>query len=73
MKNIENHTGETHFRVTIASEAFAGKMQPARHRLVYALLKDEMARVGGIHALQLQTRTPAEQEKVDAREAEQKQ
>ena len=36
-------------------------MQPARHRMVYALLKEEMARDGGIHALQLRTRTPAEE------------
>ncbi|ODQ49607.1 bola domain protein [Saitoella complicata NRRL Y-17804] len=46
---------ETHFRVTIASEKFEGKMLPARHRMVYALFKEEMARAGGIHALQLQT------------------
>ncbi|KAF2223710.1 bola-like protein-domain-containing protein [Elsinoe ampelina] len=57
---------ETHFRVNIVSEAFKGKMQPARHRLVYGLLKDEMAAVGGIHALQLKTRTPEEDEKVKA-------
>ena len=31
--------------------------------MVYALLKDEMAREGGIHALQLRTRTPEEEEK----------
>lgn len=36
-------------------------MQPARHRMVYTLLKDEMAKEGGIHALQLQTRTPEEE------------
>jgi BolA protein len=30
--------------------------------MVYALLKDEMARDGGIHALQLKTRTPEEEE-----------
>jgi len=29
--------------------------------MVYALMKDEMARDGGIHALQLQTRTPDEE------------
>lgn len=68
MKNIDNHSNETHFRVVIASSAFAGKMQPARHRMVYALLKEEMARVGGIHALQLQTRTPEEQERAEVRE-----
>ena len=36
-------------------------MQPARHRMVYALLKEEMAKEGGIHALQLRTRTPDEE------------
>ncbi|KAF2751730.1 bola-like protein [Sporormia fimetaria CBS 119925] len=55
---------ETHFRLTITSPEFAGKMQPARHRMVYALLKDEMAQEGGIHALQLKTRTPEEEQKV---------
>jgi stress-induced morphogen len=38
-------------------------MQPARHRMVYSLLKDEIAQEGGIHALQLKTRTPEEEEK----------
>lgn len=52
--------------VNIVSESFKGKMQPARHRLVYALLKDEMAAEGGIHALQLKTRTPEEEEKLKA-------
>ncbi|KAI9793609.1 MAG: hypothetical protein M1835_007161 [Candelina submexicana] len=59
---------ETHFRVEITSEAFQSKMQPARHRMVYALLKEEMERVGGIHALQLRTRTPEEEERQLARE-----
>lgn len=54
---------ETHFRVNIVSEAFRGKMQPARHRMIYSLMKDEMAREGGIHALQLRTRTPEEEER----------
>ncbi|KAI5467535.1 bola domain protein [Mariannaea sp. PMI_226] len=52
---------ETHFRVVIISEAFNSKMQPARHRMVYALLRDEMAAEGGIHALQLRTLTPDEE------------
>jgi stress-induced morphogen len=52
---------ETHFRVFITSEAFRGKAQPARHRLV-SLLRDEMNREGGIHALQLRTITPEEAE-----------
>ncbi len=62
---------ETHFRVLITSEAFKSKMQPARHRMVYGLLKEEMERVGGIHALQLRTRTPEEEERQIAREKEQ--
>lgn len=62
---------ETHFRVLITSEAFKSKMQPARHRMVYALLKEEMERAGGIHALQLRTKTPEEEERQIAREKEQ--
>ena len=54
---------ETHFRLLITSEAFKSKMQPARHRMVYALLKEEMERAGGIHALQLRTRTPEEEDR----------
>ncbi|APA06703.1 hypothetical protein SS1G_04709 [Sclerotinia sclerotiorum 1980 UF-70] len=59
---------ETHFRVEVTSEAFAKKMQPARHRMVYALLKEEMAKAGGIHALQLKTRTPDEEALEKAKE-----
>ena len=49
-------------------------MQPARHRMIYALLRDEMAQEGGIHALQLRTLTPEEerrqiQKKLDAEAA----
>ena len=58
---------ETHFRVLITSEAFKSKMQPARHRMVYGLLKEELERAGGIHALQLRTRTPEEEERQTAR------
>jgi BolA protein len=36
--------------------------------MVYALLKDEMAREGGIHALQLRTRTPEEEEREKERQ-----
>jgi len=51
---------ETHFRVVVTSNAFHGKMHLARHRMVNALVKDELAQEGGIHALQLTTRTPEE-------------
>ncbi|KAL8865611.1 MAG: hypothetical protein Q9174_006797, partial [Haloplaca sp. 1 TL-2023] len=43
-------------------------MQPARHRMVYTLLKEELEREGGIHALQLKTRTPEEEERQAAHE-----
>lgn len=52
---------ETHFRVTIVSDAFDGVRLAQRHRLVYGLLKMEMAQEGGIHALQLRCKTRGEQ------------
>lgn len=60
---------ETHFRLTIVADAFAAKNQPARHRIVYQLLKDELAQEGGVHALQLQTRTPEEEAKRSSKPA----
>ena len=47
-----------HFESTVVSEAFAGKMPLARHRMVYATLGERMG--GEIHALALKTLTPAE-------------
>jgi BolA-like protein 1 len=38
--------------------------------MVYALLKEEMAREGGIHALELRTRTPKEDEEAVKRKKE---
>ncbi|KAL2061437.1 hypothetical protein VTL71DRAFT_7710 [Oculimacula yallundae] len=67
-----NTSQETHFRVVITSEEFKGKMQPARHRMVYGLLKEEMAMEGGVHALQLRTRTAEEEKKQVEREREEK-
>ena len=58
-------------RVVITSEAFQSKPLLARQRMVNALLKEELAREGGIHALQLKTRTPEEEEKLKAKEAAQ--
>jgi len=54
---------ETHFKVTLISKVFQSKTQMARHRMIYALLKDEMKAEGGIHALELTTRTPEEEAK----------
>jgi BolA-like protein 1 len=61
---------ETHFRLVITSEEFKSKTQPARHRRVYSVLKDELAQENGIHALQLRTMTPEEEAKRRAQEAE---
>ncbi|MEL6126394.1 MAG: BolA family protein [Pseudomonadota bacterium] len=43
--------GQSHFRVRMRGEAFAGQSRVARQRAVYAALKEEMA--GPIHALAL--------------------
>src|SRR5258708_2965272 len=50
--------GETHFNVTIVASAFAGKSRVERQRLVYDILKEELA--GPVHALSLITITPEE-------------
>lgn len=58
----------TGISLNIVSDAFKSKMQPARHRIVYALLKEELDRPGGIHALQLRTKTPEEEAKQTVRQ-----
>jgi BolA protein len=50
--------GETHFRIEVVSAAFAGKSRIERHRMVNAVLAEELA--GPVHALQLATLTPEE-------------
>lgn len=50
--------GETHFRVDIVSQAFAGKSRLERHRLVNAALAQELAE--RVHALAIVTRAPGE-------------
>lgn len=62
-------SSETHFHLTITSDAFKGKMQAARHRMVYKLLDEDMKREGGIHALQLKTKTIEEEEREKAKGA----
>lgn len=57
-------TGETHFRLEIVSDEFSGVPLPQRHRMVYQLLQEEMSAAGGgVHALQLITRTVEEQKR----------
>lgn len=47
-----------HFEALVVSDAFAGKLPLARHRMVYATLGQLMG--GEIHALALRTLTPEE-------------
>lgn len=67
---VDSTSKETHFRLVIISDAFKSKMQPARHRMVYALLRDEMYQDGGIHALQLRTLTLEEEQRQQAKKAQ---
>ena len=56
---------ESHFKVVIVCEQFAGQRLLARHRQVNAILADELA--GAVHALALHTYTENEwQEKGNA-------
>lgn len=45
---------ETHFDVSIESDAFKGKTRVQQHRMVYDLLEDEFGK--GLHALALKTK-----------------
>jgi len=49
---------ETHFRVVVVATVFAGKPRVAQHRMIYEILATERAE--GLHALGIQTFTPAE-------------
>jgi BolA family transcriptional regulator, general stress-responsive regulator len=50
--------GETHFRVRIVSQSFAGLSRVERQRKVYAAVAEELAE--RVHALSLVTLTPEE-------------
>ncbi len=50
--------GETHFRVQIVADAFAGKSRIDRHRLVNAALAAELA--ASVHALAIKAQAPGE-------------
>lgn len=54
-------SGETHFRVRITAEAFAGKSRLDRHRLINALLATELRE--SVHALAIEARAPGEPER----------
>jgi BolA protein len=67
MRGADNVT-ESHFRLLIVSDKFSGKTQPARHRMVYGLLDEELKQQNGVHALQLQTKTLQEWEKLQSQQ-----
>lgn len=51
--------GQTHFRVYIVSQAFAGKSRIDRHRMIHTVLAGDLA--GGVHALAIHAAAPGEQ------------
>ncbi len=48
--------GETHYRVYIVAQAFAGKSRVERHRMVNAILDNELK--GSVHALAIHAQAP---------------
>lgn len=54
----KRHGNESHFRVEVVSAAFDGKSRVERHRMVNALLAQELAE--GLHALAIGAKTPSE-------------
>jgi BolA family transcriptional regulator, general stress-responsive regulator len=52
---------ETHFHVTVVSQAFEGLLRVERHRRIHQLVATEMA--SGLHALTLDLATPSEHAK----------
>ena len=50
--------GESHFRVYIVAQAFAGKSRVDRHRMINTILAGDLA--GGIHALAIHAAAPGE-------------
>ena len=51
-------TGESHFRVLVVSQAFAGKSRIERHRLINDTLAAELK--GKVHALAIKAYAPGE-------------
>jgi len=51
---------ESHFKLVIVSDAFNGKRLVGRHQIINAILKTELD--GPVHALSMETHTPAEWE-----------
>lgn len=58
----DDGSGESHFHVKIVSSLFNGKGRVDRQRMVYDLLKEEMA--GPVHALSVKTIAADEYDRV---------
>ncbi len=57
--SVEDLTGTfDHYKAVIVSEAFNGKRLVMRHQMINEILKEPLK--GPIHALTLETHTPAE-------------
>jgi BolA protein len=52
----DDGSGQTHFRVEIVANAFAGQSRVACHRMVHQILEDDIK--SRIHALSLTARSP---------------
>ncbi len=52
---------ESHFKLVIVTDTFAGVPRVRRHQTVNGILKDELA--GPLHALSMETLTPEEWER----------
>lgn len=55
---VYDGTNETHLRIRIVSEAFAGMSRLERHRAINAVAADSLA--AGLHALAIEAKTPRE-------------
>lgn len=55
---------ETHFKVVVVSDQFAGKRSVARHQMIYQTLAEEVA--GPVHALAIHTYTNDEWQQTGA-------
>jgi BolA-like protein 1 len=63
LHNVPRHS-ETHFKVLVVSAAFDGVSILQRHRQINEALADELQRKGGIHALSIVAKTPAQWEEM---------
>lgn len=54
---------QSHFKVLLVSSDFEKKTLIQRHRMIHTLLAEELKQEGGIHALSIDAKTPAQYSK----------